>query len=485
MELSLNDIHIAKCRKSFHYFIKWCWELSKPGQTFIDEPYVKFLCDHLQKRMEDMRDGIPRKGLLLSIAPATGKSFILSVCAPIYFWLLKSEAAVFCASVNTALALSFSTESRSIIENSEFKKYFDFQLRDDVNSKQRFMNLQGGSRTSLGLETPSIGGHYLLQVLDDVQSLNLLSSEPDRVRINTTLSQHLPSRTGNQVQAQRWLVMQRLSQQDALGYLQSFGLDEVICLPAELNSVCTSPELYNEEGLLAPRLLSIERLNALRTSLGPQAYQAQINQNPGALELALIKPEHFIIENEIPKTPSRLHVFFDGATTTKKYSDYSAAVATLVHGNSIYVIDIFQRKLAYPDLKVQLVEWIKSLYGFDRRTQVYIEPKSSGEALIPDLKFNSSLNVNRIDPPKVSKEIRAQGISARIAAGRVKLIKAGWNNILINEACGLSRHDDLFDCLMYAIDELVDERTEPTSYKNKIGFIDLGNPLPKLNNLFI
>src|SRR5580700_10484574 len=116
MEIKLEAINKEIYKKSFHEFVKFCWSLSKAGTEFIDEPYVKFICDKLQTRMEAMRDGVPMKGLLISIAPATGKSFIMSVCAPIYLWLLRPEFSVMCASVNSALALGFATDSRSIIQ---------------------------------------------------------------------------------------------------------------------------------------------------------------------------------------------------------------------------------------------------------------------------------------------------------------------------------------------------------------------------------
>jgi phage terminase large subunit-like protein len=452
------------CIASFHYFVKWCWSLSKGSIEFIDDPYVKFICDTLQSRMEDMCNGIPRKGLLLAIAPATGKSFIMSVCAPIFLWLLKPESTSMNGSVNASLALQFATESRSIITNPEFQKYFPFELRDDVNSKNEFMNLQGGKRISFGFETPVIGKHSpYLQCFDDVQSLNLLASEPDRLRINTALSQFMPTRQANSKFAQRWLVMQRLATNDCFAHLQNFDIDEVICLPAELNGTCTNPELYNADGLLAPRLLPRERLDQLRKSLGPAAYQAQINQNPSALENATIRPEWFLITDYIPENyGSRLHIFLDTAVVSTKQSDFNAAVACLTFGNYILVTAVFHEKLGFMDLAKKFPEWVRSLQGFDERTQIHIEPKGSGQQILDYLKKESHLNAKPVIAPDnnkglytKSKEMRMQGVAPKIEQGRVKLYRAHWNDLLINECCGLSSHDDLSDALQMAVDTLL------------------------------
>ncbi len=470
--ISLEEIHIAKCKKSFHYFVKWIWTLHNPGQTFYDAPYIKFICDHLQKRMEDMIAGIPRKGLILNLGPATSKSFICSLCAPLYLWVIYPCASVMCSSVNTVLALNFATSERDIINNPQFQKFFQISLREDQNSKNRFLNEHGGSRISFGIDTPSIGFHAMLQILDDVQSLNGIYSEVDRNKTNVTVTQHLASRTGNNPAAQQWVIMQRLSQQDLTGFLIPFDTHEVICLPAELNDQTTHPDLY-QNNLLAPDLLSETRLKELRTKLGINAFEAQFNQRPGISDFSLIKPEQFVILDTIPhiRDNARLHIFCDLASSIKKSADFSAAIACFTQGNSLIVTNVFHFKYEYVQLRQELTAWIKQQFGYNRSTQIYIESASSGEAMLSDLKNDSLFNVNKIDKPKVGKEERAQGVSARIAAGRVKLLRAFWNANLINEACALSSHDDIFDALMHAIDTLLDERIEPASYKNRISFV--------------
>jgi predicted phage terminase large subunit-like protein len=480
----VDKFHAAKCKASFYYFAKWAWSLLETGKPFVEELYFKFLCDDIQQRILDCGKGISRKGLIVNLPPAIGKSILYSKIAPVWALIMFPPIPILCASMNSHLALSFSTDSRSLVENKEFQKYFPIQLRDDVNSKNKWMNTAGGSRTSLGLETPTIGGHFWLQILDDPQSMNSIGSEVDRNRINNIVTQHLGSRTGNYAGAQQWVIQQRLSQQDVSAYLESYDSHDKICLPAILNDTCTNPELYID-GLLAPSLLPQSRLDKLRRDLGPEVFAANFLQNPSASDFALIKPEHFTIVPEVPANDSRLYVFFDGALTAKKYSDFSAALACIKHNGQIYIQNIFQRKLEYNQLKIELEDWIKSLKGYDNRTQVYIEPKASGQPIISDLKNNSGLNVYAAPAPTISKELRIQGVSARIANNRVSLLRAPWNSEAIANFCSHTAHDDLLDCLEMAITKLL-PAAGPASYKNKIGFVDLGsfNTGPKIHKLF-
>jgi hypothetical protein len=494
--ITRDQLHYHLCKTSFHYFVKFCWSLSKAGTEFIDEPYVKFICDHLQQRMEDMCNGIPRKGLLLSIAPASGKSFIMSVCAPIYLWILKPESTAMMGSVNDSLATQFATDSRSIIQHPEFQKYFPFELREDVNAKQEFKNLQGGYRISFGFQTPVIGKHSpYLQCWDDCQSVNLLASEPDRKRINDTVAIYLPTRKGSSKFAQRWMVMQRLGVNDAFAHLESFGIDEVICLPAELNDKCTNPELYNEDGLLAPRLLPREELEKIRASLGSIAYGAQYQQDPQASENLLIRPEWFQIVDKMPETGSRLHVFLDTAVVATKSSDYNSAAACLVNSPNLYVIGIFNEKCGFMDLIQKFPEWVKSLPYYDNRTQIWIETKGSGHQVLDYLKQETNFNAHKLEPPEndkshytQSKEKRFQGMAPKIENGKVRLLRASWNAQLIDQCTGMnSRNDDLADALEFAITKLI-SNTANTGFSTRMRTVDIrrgaGDGLDRMRNIY-
>ena len=86
----------AKYKASFYEFFKAAWHVLEPAQEYTDNWHVKVLCDHMQYVLEDWlayKEGRVKQrtvtNLCINIPPGTAKSRIVSVAAPVWWWLLQ------------------------------------------------------------------------------------------------------------------------------------------------------------------------------------------------------------------------------------------------------------------------------------------------------------------------------------------------------------------------------------------------------------
>jgi phage terminase large subunit-like protein len=422
--------------------------------------------------MMDIAANKPSKGLILNLPPASGKSILFSKLAPIYLWIIAPHLRVFCGSMNSSLAHGFATDSRRLIESPEFQFYFPMKLVSDQNTKGKFQNESGGSRTSQGSEAPVLGGHYQLQILDDIECHADLYSEVETARVNSFVTQQLSSRTGNYKGFQRWLINQRLGLNDITAHVFDPEYYDKIVLPAEINEFCTAPSLYDESGLLAPLLLSKGRIERLKSQseLGADQFDCEYNQRPIAVTGTAIRANMFdlIDPDEFEKIRGNkpIYTFWDSAETDNKKNDPTGGLACCKIDNNVYIFALFNQWLTFVPLKSAIYNWITSLTGFDDRTRNFFEPKSSGKSLLDDLKHNSHLLIKASPAPTESKRQRMNGISARIEAGKVKLVKGAWNTQFLADVTGRSKHDEFSDILCMICNELLSIKHDGDYSKN-------------------
>ena len=135
---------------------------------------------------------------------------------------------------------------------------------------------------------------------------------------------------------------------------------------------------------------------------------------------------------------------WDTAATTSDLSDYSVCTTWLIKDDYFYLLNVFRRKLEYPDL-IRAVIQLGKQYG---ARQVLIEDTSSGVALLQQLRRErTGLNFFSVKPDK-DKVTRLKNASVEIEAGRVLLPeKAPWLDDYLTEMLAFPGgvHDDQVD----------------------------------------
>ena len=207
---------------------------------------------------------------------------------------------------------------------------------------------------------------------------------------------------------------------------------------------------------LHPRHLSAATLREIRDQLTSYDFSAQYQQRPTPVEGKLVNPAHLKSRFDLPSFQRGRNDLFhswDTAMKTGELNDYSVCTVWVLANHCFFLIDVFRRKLAYPDLR----EAVIALAERDRPMQILIEDKASGTPLIQDLQSAIIWNVKGVIPPSgLDKVMRFRAQTPLFAQGRVYLpIEAPWLRDYIDEIVGFpGRNDDQVDSTSQALEHM-------------------------------
>lgn len=458
-------------KESYYEFFKFCFGLLSPTEKFEDNFHIKYLCDIFQKEVFRMKMKEPKeRDLIINIPPRTSKSLICSVCLLPWVWIHIPECKFITVSFDSDLALLNSQFSKDIIKSAEYQALFGdiFKIRPDADSKGFFMNDKGGYRLSKTNGSSVVGFSGQIIVLDDPQSAKTSTSEAERQATIDYWSQSLYNRLTPAELGLRVLVQQRLHEEDLSGYLLGSDPEEElyqhINLPAELlPSTTVKPAELSEkyvDGLLDPNRLNRMVLKGFQVTLLETGYAGQYLQNPSPAGGGILKREWFDIVD--PSELSRVmydhptHIFIDPAYTKNTMNDPTGHLACFLKDRFLYILDAGEVWKEFPQLIVFLKEYAKRQRMLTN-SKMYVEPKASGKSIVQQLAVESDINVIESTPPDNDKITRANGISARLEARRVKLVKGAYTEKFLSqlELFPNAKHDDMVDCLIMAVENLL------------------------------
>jgi predicted phage terminase large subunit-like protein len=177
---------------------------------------------------------------------------------------------------------------------------------------------------------------------------------------------------------------------------------------------------------------------------------------PIAISGNLVKREwlRYYAPAALPRRFLRIVQSWHTAAKTSELNDYSVCTTWGVDRDDYYLIDVFRRRLNFPDLKRAIVAQADRF----RADDIVIEDKSSGTQLIQDLQNDGVMNVVEYKPPPgADKVMRLHACSDRFENGRVYLpANAPWLHEYVVELIGFpgTKHDDQVDSTTQALDYL-------------------------------
>jgi predicted phage terminase large subunit-like protein len=211
------------------------------------------------------------------------------------------------------------------------------------------------------------------------------------------------------------------------------------------------------------------------TTLGRQEIYAEIIDPE---ESGIVKREMFQLwpaDKEFPKFEYILQSY-DCAYTEKTVNDPTAAITfgcfkPLDGPMSVMIIDCWQDRLQYPDLRPKVIEEYDIVFGDGvekkRVDLILVEDKAAGISLIQDLQ-RAHLPVRAYNPGRADKIQRLSIVSNIIARKRVWIpestVKKGyvrdWAEPFVSQICAFpeTTHDDFVDACTQALRYLRDSR---------------------------
>lgn len=177
---------------------------------------------------------------------------------------------------------------------------------------------------------------------------------------------------------------------------------------------------------------------------------------------------------------------YDCAYTEKTLNDPTACITfgvfkPLDGPMSVMVIDCWQDRLQYPDLRPKVIEEYETVYGEGKDKKrvdlILVEDKSAGISLIQDLQ-RAHLPVMAYNPGRADKMQRLNIVSNIIARGRVWIPESSkrkgyvrdWAEGFVSQICSFpeATHDDF-----------VDAATQCLRYLRDAGWLDIDPPPPE------
>lgn len=452
------NVQVDKKYLSYYNFFLEAFKVLEPQTPFVSNWHIKFLCQVLQSETYRILANKPSKGdLIINVPFRTGKSYITTIIYPVWSWIINPHMGFLTVSYSSALSTEHARKSRQLIQSDWFQENFGhiFEMTGDQNVKSNYENDKGGKRfaTSTTATATGTGGDVI--ILDDPLNPKEASSEIERQRANTAYSETFYSRTKNPHTAIRIIVMQRLHEEDVSGYLLKKNGYRHICIPGELTDNVKPERLRDKykDGLFWSERFTQKLLNTFKEELGSTGYAGQILQQPAPPSGNIFKKHWF---ETVPSAPQNAtwHVKIDPAYTSKNENDPTAILCYAWIDNFLYIRNVETVRLEFP----QLITFIKTYavnQGLTSQSKIYIEPKASGKSIVQQIRGETGLNVLEDTVPEKDKVARAHNVSAKVEAGRVKLISGGWNDRFLSEITQFpyAKHDDQVDVMVMALNE--------------------------------
>jgi predicted phage terminase large subunit-like protein len=174
-------------------------------------------------------------------------------------------------------------------------------------------------------------------------------------------------------------------------------------------------------------------------------------------------------QHQLPEKFTLVLQSWDTATKVSQLNDYSVCTTWGIKGKQIYLLNVFRKRLSYPDLK----RAVREQHGLYQPSVVLIEDRSSGTQLLQELK-QEGLYAVQAAAPEGDKVMRLHAQTATVENGFVFLPRdSPWRENYLDELAAFpnSRYDDQVDSTSQALSWLMQRSQEPallTHYRREL-----------------
>ena len=444
-------------RNDFMSFIERSFYELNPQTRFLPGPHIEVMAS----KLEACRKG-KSKRLIINLPPRGLKSHCTSISFAAW-WLGHNPAGhVICASYGQDLADKLARDCRIIMVSAWYQRLFATRMANR-QAVHDFTTTDQGTRmaTSVGGVLTGRGADLIL--IDDPLKPDEALSETRRKAVNEWYDNTLLSRLNDKNNGSIIIIMQRLHQDDLVGHVLEQEDWDVLSFSAIAdrdethlieNPFGTRLFKRNAGDALHPERESLTTYQTIRQTIGEYNFTSQYQQDPSPPGGAMVKTGwlKFFEPGEQPAEFSQIVQSWDTANKATELSDFSVCTTWGVLYKQYYLLDVFRKKLNYPDLKRAVLELAEN-HG---ARAIVIEDKASGTQLIQDLRFEGLLGITEYKPPPgTDKVMRMHAQTAMFENGLVFLPRmASWLSDFVHELTGFpgTRHDDQVDSTTQFLD---------------------------------
>jgi predicted phage terminase large subunit-like protein len=457
----------ALLRNDFSTFVHRSFRELNPSVQFMPTWHNELIATKLEACL---RGEIIR--LIINVPPRSLKSLQAAVAFPAFVLGHDPSAQIICASYGQDLANKHSLDSLNLMSSARYQTLFpNTRLSPQKQSLQEFATTQNGFRMATSVGGVLTGRGADIIIIDDPLKPDEAVSETQRNAANewydhTLYSRLNDKRTGCII----IIIMQRLHEDDLVGHVLEQEQWEHVRLPAiaeeqethVIRSFFGTRTVHRQPGeALHPEREPLAVLRHIRRTIGEYNFAGQYQQQPSPLGGAIVKAEWFRFYTPGGQ-PSKFEIVFqswDTANKSTELSDYSVCTTWGLKRKKLYLLDVYRKRLEFPDLKRAIVRRAAHF----RPSNILIEDKASGTALIQDLIRDGIHGITKYEP-LMDKIMRLNSVSSTIENGFVYLPEqADWLAEYLHELTTFpsTKHDDKADSTSQALDWVKARPTYP------------------------
>lgn len=438
-----NKYLIYKPEHRLPYFIADVFKILNPSTEYSNNWHISLISEYLNA----VQHGHIKR-LIINLPPRSLKSIIVSVAWPAWILGLDPSKRIIAASYTQSLSTKHSLDTKIIMESELYCQNFS-KTKLIRTTQKKLITSKNGFRyaTSIGGSITGEGGDYL--IIDDPHNPTYVNSKKMRHKVIDWYENTFATRLNNPKKGAIVLVMQRLCIGDLTDYLKKQGSSwTVLSIPIQSDKKYTYVTFnhhykYNKNDILDKTRYDLNVLNQIKQSIGLHNFNAQYLQKPN-LSRQILSNDMILQIDNMPTKYEFIVQSWDTASQTSNNADFSVCATFGVYKKKYYLINLFKARVQYTELKtnaLKLIQEYKPMY-------VLIENKSSGQALIQELKI---LHDNIIpQTPKIDKLMRLETNINIIQSGTLVFPKnSTWINDVILELTEFpnGKHDDIVDCI--------------------------------------
>jgi predicted phage terminase large subunit-like protein len=404
----------------------------------------RLLLDHLARIGEGRADR-----LMVLMPPGSAKSTYASLVFPAWWFARHPQSSVIAASHTAELADHFGRRLRNLV--AERGAELGYGLAGDSRAAHRFRTSAGGEYFATGIHGPVTGRRADLVLIDDpIKSRAEADSALARDHLWEWYRNELLTRLkpGGRIV----LVMTRWHVDDLGGRLLA-GDDpwQVLRLPARAEA---NDPLGRKPGApLWPEWEGTDALDRKRIAVGGRVWNALYQQAPQADEGHLFQVGRIAIADAVPPD-ARMVRAWDLAASEGGSGDPDWTVglklAALPDGH-MAVVDVLRLRAGPLDVAETILRTAQR-DGAGVPVGLPQDPGQAGKQQVAWLTQRLAGFRVVASPETGAKQSRALPVAALAEAGRLHLLRAAWNQTLLNELAEFphGRKDDQVDALARA-----------------------------------
>jgi predicted phage terminase large subunit-like protein len=481
------SVMAAGARESFLCFLHYMWPQIE-GQTYI----IGALHEELARIVQDTFDGKINPHQVVSVPPQHGKSRMLSVRAAA--WLIGRSPGIHIALTGFSGSLlgDFINEIRAIMEMDRYNQVFpDIKARRGRNRAHDVLFSNGSNLQGRSCGSKLTGRKVDWLVVDDAHAgREEAESAHQRRKVSRWFYADCMSRISAKakifVVATRWHpedLIGNLTSADGRRALEDAGFSNWVFQSTNFPAIATEKDKLGREvgDALFPEQRPIEFLRGVKAIQPAYEWQSQYMGHPMTasgeqVDVGNIKR---ISMDLVPRDIEWVRGW-DLAITEDQQADSTAGALCALRSEWIdaqeysleekkmvskrkkieylYIIHMKKGQKAWAAMRQMVLDTSRDDRANNGVTRIGIEGVAGFDAVYSDVKQDllGEVNVEKKNPKRGGKLLRAQPWLNLIEAGRVFMVRAPWNIDFINELTLFpdGNHDDQVDAVSIAYEML-------------------------------